>query len=489
MKPSSSTSKDGISIDMLQRYLFGIDDVLLDVINSSLLTGCVPASWKEATIIPIPKGKVTRTPADTRPISILPAIMKLVEKIVQQQLIEYFESHHLLSHHQHGYRRFHSTETALNVITDRALLAMDRGEISILTLLDQSKCFDVVPHQILLDKLQTYGVDIEWFENYLSDHTQRVLLRGVDRTILTSSVRQNSIGVYQGGSLSCILYSLFSNDLGLHVGEDVTVVQYADDVQVLVSGKKQDMPRLTATMEGTLETLYQWFCQHRMKVNEAKTKMIVIGTAAMLRSFEGVTLTFNGSAIHDSEEVKNLGVVVDRHLSYRAHVDDLSRRCTGMLIALNNARHVIPKRVLPTLIQALVISTIRYCMSVYGSANAQQLKRVQKLINFCARVVTGRTRYDRISDAVVRLGWMNAKQLSEYHAVTAVQTALVTALPESIYVTMEPPANVRHNHDTRGATRHTVPRIKTESGRRRLCYRGVTFLNATHIRIKDRRFR
>ena len=74
----------------------------------------------------------------------------------------------------------------------------------------------------------------------------------------------------------------------------------------------------------------------------------------MLRSFEGVTLTFNGSVIHASEEVRNLGVVVDRHLSYRAHVDDLSRRCTGMLIALNNSRHVIPKRVLPKLIQALV---------------------------------------------------------------------------------------------------------------------------------------
>ena len=108
-----------------------------------------------------------------------------------------------------------STETALGVISDKVLAAMDRGEISLLVLLDQSKCFDVVPHQLLLDKLSLYGIHTEWFSNYLSDHVQQVVTRGADGNVLTSDVKPNSLGVFQGGSLSCVLYSIFSNDLCL----------------------------------------------------------------------------------------------------------------------------------------------------------------------------------------------------------------------------------------------------------------------------------
>ena len=274
--------------------------------------------------------------------------MKLVEKIVQRQLTDYLESHHLLSHQQHGYRRLHSTESALSVITDRALQAMNSGEISILTLLDQSKCFDVVPHQILLDKLYTYGINIEWFQNYLIGHTQQVMIRGADGTAIKSASKANTIGVYQGGSLSCGLYSLFSNDLCLHVNDDVTVVQYADDVQVLTCGKKRDMIQLVARMESTLDSLFQWFCHHHMKLNEKKTHMLIIGTPAMLKNITPVTIAFNGSKIHESKVVKNLGVMIDKHLNYQEHVDMMTKRCTGMLMALSHARHAIPSPRCPT---------------------------------------------------------------------------------------------------------------------------------------------
>ena len=491
MKPSKSTGNDGVSISMLQKYVFGIGEVLLDVINSSLHTGHVPASWKQALVIPIPKGKSTKNPADTRPISILPGIMKLTEKIVQQQLTGYLESHHLLSHHQHGYRRLHSTATALNVITDQVLQAMDRGEISILALLDQSKCFDVIPHETLLDKLQTYGVDTEWFRNYLTGHTQQVLIQGADGTSLKSASKPNSIGVYQGGSLSCVLYSLFSNDLGLYVNEDVTIVQYADDVQVLTSGKKQDLAQILAAMEDSLTSLFQWCCHHRVKVNEKKTQLIVFGTPVMLKDVPSgsVTVTFNGSQVRDSEVVKNLGVTMDRHLNYKAHIDALTGRCTGMLMALNYSRHVIPGNTLATIVPALVISAVRYCISVYGSCNVTQLHRIQKVINFCARVVSGRKRHDHISDVVKRLGWMSARQLVEYHTVSAVHTVVATGLPDSIWRTIGLPANQRHTYRTRTANRLTVPRIRTEAGRRRLCHRGVTMLNSSRVRVTDKHYR
>ena len=343
--------------------------------------------------------------------------------------------------------------------------------------LDQSKCFDVVPHQTLLDKLDTYGVNTVWFENYLTGHSQQVLIRGADNTVIKSSMKPNSIGVYQGGSLSCILYTIFSNDLGLHANDDVTVVQYADDVQILASGKKHDLPAIVSRIETTFSAMFQWFCHHRMKVNESKTQMLVIGTRPMLRGANDVTVTFNGSQICDSKVVRNLGVMIDRHLTYQAHVDAMTRKCTGVLMALNHSRHAIPSTTLATLVQALVISMLRYCISVYGSCGETQLRRVQKTINFCARVVSGRRRRDHISDVVQRLGWMTARQLVEYHTVSAVTKVVVNGLPEGVYNTIGAPAASSHTHDTRYANRLSVPRIRTEAGRRRLCYRGVVMYN------------
>ena len=159
---------------MLQKSFAGLCHVLLDIINASLVTGKVPAGWKHAIVTPIPKGGDLGKVSNWRPISILPAITKVVEKLVHRQISEYFNRNHLFSKSQHGYRRHHSTETALTVITDRVYRAMDQGEISILVCLDCSKCFDVIDHSKLLSKLETYGVDTHWLADYFSGHTQQV---------------------------------------------------------------------------------------------------------------------------------------------------------------------------------------------------------------------------------------------------------------------------------------------------------------------------
>ena len=130
MKPSSFERLDGLSVKMVQKFFTGIGHILLDTVNSSLITGSVPSSWKHAIITPIPKGKsATSDPACTRPISMLPAITKITERAVQQQLTDFLESHCLLTESQHGYRRHYSCETALHVVTDDILRAMDCGEV------------------------------------------------------------------------------------------------------------------------------------------------------------------------------------------------------------------------------------------------------------------------------------------------------------------------------------------------------------------------
>ena len=107
---------------------------------------------------------------------------------------------------------------------------MDRGEIAMLVLVDLSKCFDVVDHQLLLTKLQRYNVNTNWFRSCLHGHTQQVQIRDTGGKIIRSRSLPNQIGVFQGTSLGPLMYSIFSNDLSLFSGE-ASIVQYADDTK------------------------------------------------------------------------------------------------------------------------------------------------------------------------------------------------------------------------------------------------------------------
>ena len=160
-----------------------------------------------------------------------------------------------------------------------------------------------------------------------------------------------------------------------------------------------------------------------------------------------------------------------------------------MLMALIHARHVIPSSTLAALVQALVISAIRYCLSVYGACNIGQVKRIQKIINFGAQVVSGKRRFDHVSSVVRRLGWLSAEQLIEYHAVCLMRNVLVTGQPEAMNCAVGPPSNQHHSHVTRRATQRSLSRIRRKSGRRQLCYRGVKLLNAAKSPIADQQFR
>ena len=466
MKSSKSCGPDGISVDILQKCFHGIGHVLLDVVNSSLTTASVPLSWKHALVTPLPKSSDVSSPSNFRPISVVPGIAKIVERIVHHQISEYFETHRLFSHAQHGYRQYHSTETALTVLTDHILAGMDDSEITILVLADLSKCFDVVSHEALLAKLRLYNIDTRWFESYLADHHQQVQTRDATGRLIRSESLPNTMGVYQGTALGPILFSIFSNDLAMHV-TNAGIIQYADDVQIWKTCKKQRIGEAISSMESTLSAVSDWFCSNSMKVNSSKTQLIVFGTRKALKDLSPVHLSFGTSTITESRVVKNLGLTMDRHLTFEDHIHQLVARCTGVLIAMSHAKHVLPSFTVALVIDALVVSAIRYCITIYGTCSKTQLHRIQKLLNFSARVISGRRKYDHISDALKRLKWLRAEQLVQYHQLCLVKTVTDNNLPLDIAAMF---SYVSTPHQTRQTGQLYCPRAKSGSGARRLAH-------------------
>ena len=157
MRNSSARGDDGLCIRILKLSFSAIGHVLLYIINLCITTNDIPDLWKHAQVYPIHKSGDPSDPSNFRPISVLPVISKIVERVVQRQLYYYLSANHLLSSTQHGFRPRHSTETALTYISDEILAAFDSGKISLPCLIDLSKCFDVISHGKLLDKLQTLG--------------------------------------------------------------------------------------------------------------------------------------------------------------------------------------------------------------------------------------------------------------------------------------------------------------------------------------------
>ena len=182
----------------------------------------------------------------------------------------------------------------------------------------------------------------------------------------------------------------------------------------------------------------------------------------------GARVKFGDSVITEYDIVINLGLTMDKHLTYEAHVDHLVQKSTGTLLALSHAKHVLPSDTLPTVVSGLVMSAIRYCLSVYGTHGSTQLQRIQRIINFGARVVSGRKKRDHISDVVRDLQWLNAKQLVSYHEMCLLKRVLITGLPPDIAAMF---TRVEHTHGTRQQGQLRPPRAVSNSGLRRFSVR------------------
>ena len=127
-----------------------------------------------------------------------------------------------------------------------------------------------------------------------------------------------------------------------------------------------------------------------MKLNASKTQLIVFGSHQNLEQLAPVSVKMDNTTIDDSPTVKNLGVLFDRHSSFEGHVDHILTRCTGILLSLCHSKHGLPAEVLPLIVDGLVMTSIRYCVSVYGAASGRPTQRIQKCINFCVPVLTGK---------------------------------------------------------------------------------------------------
>ena len=246
------------------------------MINLSLLSGYVPQSFKVAVIKPLLK-KPTLDPgvlANYRPISNLPFLSKILEKVVTKQLCDFLHNNSLFEDFQSGFRVHHSTETALVKVNNDLLIASDNGLVSVLVLLDLSAAFDTIDHNILLQRLEHQigikGTALSWFRSYLSDRSQFVHVN--DESSINTTV---SHGVPQGSVLGPILFTLYMLPLGNIIrNHSINFHCYADDTQLYLTIKPDESNQLSK-LQTCLKDIKSWMSCNVLMLNSEKTEILV----------------------------------------------------------------------------------------------------------------------------------------------------------------------------------------------------------------------
>ena len=379
---SSSPGWDDISavaVKNTHQYLAG---PLAYIFNLSFTHGTFPQELKIAKVVPLYKGENNGLVKNYRPVSVLPLFSKILERLMYNRLLAFINANGLLYKLQFGFRPEHSTNTALITLIDKISCALNDGETVLGVFLDFSKAFDCVNHEILLAKLEHYGIRgnaLKWFHSYLTGRQQYVCYDGVN-----STHRGIVCGVPQGSILGPVLFLLYINDLA-NVSDILYSILFADDSNVFISGK--NIEHMINTMNGELAKLMIWLECNRLSLNIKKTHYMLFSTKKCSVP-DHINITIKGIKVGQVDHTKFLGVIIDSKLSWDYHINYIKNKISKAIGLICKARKYVNKACLVTLYYSFLYPYLNYCIEVWGSAAQYRLQPLVLLHKRVIRILT-----------------------------------------------------------------------------------------------------
>ena len=290
---------------------------------------------------------------------------------------------------------------------------MDGKNLTLLVALDISAAFDALEHDILLRRLErTFGISdfaLTWIKSYLSERTQFVKINDG-----CSEKLPCKYGVPQGSVLGPILFALHVSPVGNVINKaGLKHHQYADDTQLYVSFKSSDKQYAINQTEKTADAVRQWFVVNGLQLNPDKTEAMFLGTPQnILHSSisDTSTLDISGSSVKVTDQIKSLGVYIDSRLSFKKQVSSICRASYSNIKALRKIRSTLDNETANTVACAIVSTRIDYCNSVLIGTTEENLKKLQRVQNSLARVVSGSRRSDHITPVLSDLHWLPVRE-------------------------------------------------------------------------------
>ncbi len=427
---SDAIGLDEIHLKFLKIVLPSYIEVITHLFNFCIENCVFPDIWKIAKIIPLAKVKTPSGLKDLRPISILSCLSKAFEIILKTQIMDYLNDKNLINKFQSGFRTNHSTTTAMLNICDDIKRNIDDKAGTILVLLDFSSAFTSVNHDILLRKLYQFFnfscSSLNLINTYLRDRLQAVYVNNEK-----SQFNVIDSGVPQGSVLGPIFFLMFINDITNNIKFSKCHI-FADDLQLYIEALLNDVKTAIERMNADLQNILLWSQRNCISLNPAKSQSIFIYNKSIDTSTFPPVLV-NRNVIPYFDKVKDLGLILNKQLTWDDHLSYMAQKIYGSLRSLWNVTKFASPGLKKKLIISFIFPIFIYCDVVFYGMSKGYERKLQIMFNACVRYVYNLRKFDHVSNFSNSI--LNCDLITYYKIRVLIQffKIIVTHSPDYLY--------------------------------------------------------
>lgn len=460
LDPDKSAGPDKLEPYFLREAADFIAEPLTHIFNLTIANNEIPQVWKSAYVLPLLKGGDPSSLNNYRPISKLCILAKVLEKLISEQLKDFLDTHGLLSRHQSGFRKQHSTITATMKVVNDIIEALDCRKYCAALFLDLSKAFDTVDHALLTDNLHKIGLSeqaVHWFSNYLAGRTQCVQSAGFSSPFLPVFK-----GVPQGSVLGPLLFSIYVNNLCDNLS-NADYHFYADDTVIYCSS-----PCVIQTLEllqSAFDVVQSHLTQLKLVLNADKTKYVLFTNGKRLPSDLPKLFTAQGVEIERVTSYKYLGIFIEENLTFKLHIDKLVTKLKLKLGFFFRNKSCFSLQVRKHLVLTTFLPLLDYGDLLFMNAPEQYLRKLDTVYHSALRFLTGcgnRVHHCTLY-ATANCPSLSVRRLSRW--LTFVYKSLIGLVPSYLSLYMCKKQN-QHALRSQDVLQLVVPRVRTELGKK-----------------------
>ena len=465
LKSKSSFGHDGLSSILLKKIAPKIKHVLTTIVNQSLMSGIFPTSLKIAKISPIFKKEDPHLTDNYRPISLLPVLSKIFEKVAFKQVYDYFNENDLLYKSQYGFRKKHSTELAGLEFYDKIINYLENDQLPLAVFLDLSKAFDTIDHEILLRKLSYYGISgnsLLWFKCYLTNRKQYVQFKDS-----LSSYSNIKTGVPQGSILGPLLFIIYMNDIA-HITNKFFFTIYADDttlISPICTFNINNHLTVSQNINSELKIITDWLALNKLSLNAKKTKMMIFHYHQKRISDINLRLYINKTRIKQVKEFNFLGVVFDECVSWKDHTQKIAGKISMSVGTLKRLKRFLPEDILKTIYNALILPHLNLGILLWG----HNCDRIFKLQKWAVRAITSSKYNAHTNPLFQKLKLLKVEDIKNLSYLKFHYKYTKNELPK-YFNNMFDQEYLTHDHDTRNKNEPLPPKWKKQGAKNSIRY-------------------
>ncbi len=378
LDPNKAMGPDNMHPRVLRELSDILAKPLTHIFETSIETGLVPSSWREANISAIHKKGDKKLPGNYRPVSLTSVVCKIMEKVIRTWILDHMTSNHLISNQQYGFLPKRSTTTQLLTAVDQWLEIIDSGGEVDVIYFDFAKAFDTVPHKRLLQKIKHFGISprvTKWLTSFLTQRRQRVTVRGTH-----SDWRGVTSGIPQGSVLGPILFVLYINDLPEAVRSDILL--FADDTKVYREISSQEDRQ---ALQDDVTAMERWSADWLLKFHPAKCKTMTLSSRGLAQPEAAYTL--GGKRIKQITQEKDIGVIVDNKLSFDQHIASVANKGNRIMWAIRRCYTHLEEVSFRHLFRGLVRPHLEYAQPVWKPYKRGQIHKLEQVQRRATKLV------------------------------------------------------------------------------------------------------